>query len=455
MRIPLIVSLCLCVAAAARAQTTETPVPFDSAGRILSVSASLASRLGLTPPVWPVTGNFAEARLYRVSTGGYLLAVTRPTGAVDRFGIDDGQAVALRAAFGEAILRSGGPVSEDAAGVIAEPARGPFVRDQMILAATLYGPALASLTDDGTVASGVYMMSVGGTFFALNDFARRRSVSKAQNALTTDGALRGWAAVNLAAAALDARYSEKGTAVLALTGGIGGSMIGFHRGRSMTNGEAQAAMTISTLAAGAAVGGLVTVVGDDIDDEGRSAAAAALIGGIAGYVGGPLYPRRQSYTVTAGDVQLLRMGSLLGTAAVITPFADADHMDTRVAAGILTAGWIGGALIADRIAARPFNHSESDSRMIHLGMIGGALMGASVPLMLEAESGVFWAGAITGGAILGAKVTQNMMAPAREGAVMRSVGSSSNGARVELNPDAVLFTAMKRPGNHALVSIRF
>jgi hypothetical protein len=38
---------------------------------------------------------------------------------------------------------------------------------------------------------------------------------------------------------------------------------------------------------------------------------------------------------------------------------------------------------------------------------------------------------------------------------MRSVGSSAGNTRVELNPEAVLFTAMKQPGNHSLLSIRF
>jgi hypothetical protein len=299
------------------------------------------------------------------------------------------------------------------------------------------------------------MLTVGGTFFAINDFARRRSITKAQNALTTDGALRGWAAVTLAAAAADANLSEDSGAIMALGGGIGGSMIGYALGKRMTNGEAQSAMTISTLSAGAAVGGLYTVIGDNVNDNGRAAAGAALIGGIAGYAAGPMYPRRQSYTVTAGDVQLLRLGAALGAAAAITPFAEVDNIDARTVAGVLTAGWVGGTLIADRIAVKPFNHSESDVRMIYLGTLGGALMGAALPAMTKTNSAVFALGATTAGAIIGAFATQNAMAPARQGSVMRSVGSSAGNARVELNPEAVLFTAMKQPGTHSLLRIRF
>ena len=56
---------CLVTAAPLAAQVTETPVPFDSAGRIVSINEPLANRLGLTPPAWPVTGAFVEAKLFR------------------------------------------------------------------------------------------------------------------------------------------------------------------------------------------------------------------------------------------------------------------------------------------------------------------------------------------------------------------------------------------------------
>src|SRR5213075_1904238 len=105
------------------------------------------------------------------------------------------------------------------------------------------GPALASLAHDGSVGAGLYMMSVGGTFFALNDFARKRTITKSQNSLTTDGALRGWAAVGLATSMVGAHPSDVASAILALVGGIGGSAIGFNRGRNLTHSEAQAAMT--------------------------------------------------------------------------------------------------------------------------------------------------------------------------------------------------------------------
>jgi hypothetical protein len=454
---PIFLLLALSVlASTATAQVIETPVPFDSAGRIVSVDQSLVTRLGLSAPAWPVTGQFAEARLYQVNTGGHTLVVTRPGGALERFSLDDARAGTLRVAFAEGIARAGRVVAEDAASTISEQARGPFVRDQMVLAAAMYGPALASLSNDGATGTGLYMLTVGGTFFALNDFARRRSVTKAQNSLTTDGALRGWAATGLATSMLNMQLSRNEAAMTVLVGGIGGSLVGYHRGRNLTHSEAQAAMTGSTLGAGAVLGTAAAagLIGDDIGSE-RRAAAAVLAGGLAGYIVGPAYPRQAGYTVTAGDVSLVRLGAIIGTVAALTPFSGVNDLGMNTGSGIATIGWVGGAMIADRIAAKPFNHSIGDSRMIYLGALGGALMGTALPLMARAESAPVWMTMITGGAIAGSIATQRMMAPARDGSLIKSPSSGFSNARIEIQPEGALMAATGQRGNHSLLRIRF
>jgi len=45
------------------AQVREQPVTFDTAGRVMTLTPPLVARLSLAPPVWPVTGDFVEARL--------------------------------------------------------------------------------------------------------------------------------------------------------------------------------------------------------------------------------------------------------------------------------------------------------------------------------------------------------------------------------------------------------
>src|SRR5678816_92862 len=51
-------------AVAASAQVTDTPVPFDTSGTVRSISPTLVTRLGLSDPLWPVRGDFIEARLF-------------------------------------------------------------------------------------------------------------------------------------------------------------------------------------------------------------------------------------------------------------------------------------------------------------------------------------------------------------------------------------------------------
>jgi hypothetical protein len=450
----LVPALLLSAAVAANAQTTETPIAFDSAARIVSVGRSLATRLNLSAPVWPVSGEFIEARLYQVSSGGYVMTVSRPNGSLERFALDDQQFTSLRAAFQEALTREGKVVAEDAATVISEPARGPFVRDQMLLATILYGPALSSLTHDEAAGSGAYLLTVGTTFFVVNQFARTRTISKAQNALTTDGAVRGWAATALAVGATGARLSSDGAAITALLGGIGGSIVGYQRGKRLTHAEAQAAMTMSTLAAGTAIGvGFASgIVGEDND---QAASAAVLAGGIAGYVLGPRYPRQAPYTVTAGDVSLVRLGAVLGSITAISPTVDSD-IDPKAGVAIATAGWVAGAFVADRIAAKPFNYSTSDSRMVYLGALGGGLMGLALPVMARAEHGTPYMIGFSAGSLIGATVTHSMAKPSREGsAVMGPSGNRSNSTRVQFSPEGLAMTLAKRQGFHPLLSVRF
>src|ERR1043165_1054923 len=80
----------------AAAQVTERPVPFDSAGRILTVNPALVRRIQLDTPAWPVKDAYVEARVYLASTGDYVLAVQRDKGVFDRFALTPDQFAALR-----------------------------------------------------------------------------------------------------------------------------------------------------------------------------------------------------------------------------------------------------------------------------------------------------------------------------------------------------------------------
>src|SRR5512146_2415111 len=138
MRFLAVASAMLALSASVRragAQTVETPIAFDSAQRVTAVTPVLAERLHLAPPVWPVLGEYREARLYRASPeGGFVLVAARAGGAFERFVLQPDQAAVLRAAIDAAVIATGHP-GGDLVPDISEPAGNGFARHLTVLSA--------------------------------------------------------------------------------------------------------------------------------------------------------------------------------------------------------------------------------------------------------------------------------------------------------------------------------
>ena len=164
------------------AQIIETPIAFDSAGKVRSLSPALVTRLALAPPAWPVRGAFVQARVFQSSNGGRVLVAERGDGTVERHDLSDAQMEALRSAIDAAMTSIGARVGDERADVISEPARGAFLRNQMILAAALYGPLVASLSDNGQTGTAMYLISVGGSYFALSNISKTAAITRARSA---------------------------------------------------------------------------------------------------------------------------------------------------------------------------------------------------------------------------------------------------------------------------------
>lgn len=445
----------------AGAQVTETQIPFDSTGKVRSLTPSLVARYQLTAPVWPVSGDFNDARLYTVSTGGLVLAVERRSGSVERYAMTEDAADALRSAIDAALKRTGAAVTEAQPDVFSEPARGALVRNQMILSWVLYAPLLSSLANDGKTATALYLLSIGSSYFITTGIGKKVNVTRAQNHLATDGAFRGWAASSglLYTVAGDSADGKTYRA-LGLLGALGGAVSGFRHGRGLTDGEAQAATAFSTFAALTTLG-LAGTTGllrdaDSVDAKLRATVGASVATGLIGYLWGPRYPRTARYAVTKGDVQLLTLGATLGVMAATTPIVDADP-EPELGFGIATAGLVGGIFAADRLLARPFDHTTSDATQIGLGALAGGLMGTAISVIAEPNAtgtmALVTAGAI-GGAILGHKLTAPRRAEARSSR-MPQPGAHLGDASIELNPMGLALSAAGVRGPHALLSVHF
>jgi hypothetical protein len=447
------------IAGELRAQVVETPEPFDSAGQVRSVTPPLAARLQLGLPAWPVIGDFVEARLFGISTGGFVIVVERRTGQLARYALTAEQRNELRAAVTIAMARFGQVVGEERPLVISEPARGAFVRNQMVLAATIYGPALAALTGDPTAGTAVYLVATGATFFTLSAMSRRVPVSRAQNHLSTDGGVRGALMANgLVYVVSEDNASTEAVALATLAGGIAGAVSGFRIGRGLTDSEAKASTAGSTFLAATTLGTLGAAGLLEDGGSARPAVAATIAAGLVGYPVGLLYPRRARYTVTAGDVDMLGTAAALGVMTALTPVVDADTRNQVIWAAA-TAGLVGGLVIGDRLLVRPYNHTQAEATQVRLGAAAGGLIGLGAAALAEAGAQAT-VGLATAGAILGTLGAEQLVAPARAGPRRTSPGRNGaspdrRSARFAFTPGGGALAAVGVPGRHAVLSVRF
>jgi hypothetical protein len=463
------------VAAPLAAQVTESPVSFDTLGRVPTITPSLAERLHLAPPAWPVLGSFVSARLFSKSTGGYSLAVTRPDSTVDRYDLSGDAAAALRGVV-ETALTSGrrAGVGEQTS-VASDPAGNAFVRNQALLGTFLYGTAasvlVAGVSDDASAALAAELMTAGGAFAAA--LARRNMlppVTTAQNSLSVNAAING-AALGEAVVYIAGGADQTGHGAALLVGSVGGTLVGLSAARTMTDAEAASSGFGSRFAAGGALGVMGAAGLLDNKSSGRAAAAVAAAAMIGGYVVGPSYPRRAPYTVTAGDVGAMAATTYIGIAAAAIPFIDRRGFSGRALSGSLAAGMVAGAFAGDRLLVRPRDHTSSEATLLWTGMGVGASVGSGVGVLGNATAQANFALGVTG-ALLGLAATEAAIHPRPGGRGILSSRSSHAGVdtvaesgaaheerarrmQITFDPLGAVFAATSRVGTFSVMRVSF
>jgi hypothetical protein len=438
------------------AQTIETPIPFDSAGRVMAVSPVLASRLRLEGGAWPVNGAYREARLYSVQpTGGFVLVVQRSDGALARTPLTDAQRDALRTLIDAAMITSGRPMGESGSEVVSEPAGFAFARDQALLGLWLYGPLAASLPDNSAGSGAAYLLAAGTSFFAAYGASQSYPITRAQNDLAAHLAVDGAAEGALVAYAANSD-DDRATRAVMLGGAVAGSVAGLALGRPLTDAESHAASAGITMT-GLTTWGVATAFGGG----GRGAAAAVAASAIAGYGIGLQYPRRASYPVTAGDVTGVYTSALLGAGVGGTIVADMKP-SPAAAAAVLTPAYVAGAWLGDRLIAKPYNLTESQGRLLQVGAGAGALIGLALPVLAQSDDAAVTVGFAAAGGIIGASVMMATLTAHHTG-----LGTSETGGlRLDRKPrrsDGVHFDPVpalvgvfsRAPGRYSLLNWTF
>lgn len=455
---------------AASAQVVERPIPFDSAGRVTALSPALARRLNLAPPAFPVTGTWTEARLF-AADGRTVLVVRREDGAQERRELSASELETLRAAVHAGLV--GGVTRAEDPDQASRPAKGAFIRDQLILSSLAYAPALAELTDDAQAGAAVYLLATGGAFFTAAAVARDINVTRAQQFQARDAAWRGFFAARAMAEVFGVDPTDDDgehdlIALTGLVGGIGGSVVGFNFAKHLTDGEARSAALTSTTLALTVLGasGSVGMLDNPSDGERRAVIAGTVAAGVVGYPLGRQLARRAGFTLTGGDVRVARLGGILGAATGLTlgsaTWKDSDGGDAqRLNSALATAGWLGGVFVGTGMGARRFDYTESEAFLLELGAGAGALMGAAVPVLVETDEPLVATMFPTLGAVLGTVAAHSLVGPRR--AMGRSsslelpvrVGASPRRARATFSPEGVALAAAGMRGKHSILSVTF
>jgi hypothetical protein len=449
----------------ANAQVRELPVPFDSAGRVSVITPPLAARLGLSTPIWPVNGDYLDARLYALEgTAGaptFVLVVRRQREVLERYPLDANQRreLALAVDRGNALARiAAGP--DTAPTLISEPVRGAYVVNQTVLGLILFGPAAAALVDDPAGSAAAYLAVAGGSFFVAANLSKTRPVSRAQNHLSWHSARRGALAADLILYSLAGRGTRtKAYDFAALAGGITGDVVGFELGKPMTDAEAHGTSHGSTVTA-ALTAGVLGVAGAFNGDASRLTTGIIVGAGALGYPLGLKYVRNARYRVTDGDVGTLVTSEVLGVSAAAT-FLPNNSSD-KVVFSLLTGGFALGALAGDQWLVRPFDHTESEARLLQVGALAGGLVGGSLLALARASDSHVIFGTITAGGLFGVIITEGLIEPRKSGFGVGSDGpprgathERSSRVDVRFSPESVLFAKMGLRGNHPILSLAF
>ena len=451
-------------AAPAGAQTRERPVAFDSAGRLTSITPPLAARLGLSAPIWPVSGDYLDVRVYATDDAGsaFVLVVRRQRDVLERYALDAGQRRELVMAVDRGNALATGRGGPDAIPTfISEPVRGSFVLNQTLLGAILFGPATSALVDDPAGGTAAYLAVTGGAFFLAANMTKSNSVSRAQNHLSWHSARRGAAAADLLLYSLTGSDGGRQYAAATVAGGIAGDVLGFTLGAPMTDAEAHGTSHGSTVSAALTLGLLGTAGLFDHNTAGARTGTAAIVGaGVLGYPLGLRYVRTAAYRVTAGDVGTLVTTEYLGMAALgaLLP----DRASDNVVFGTLTAGFALGALAGDQLLVRPFDHTEAEARLVQYGSAAGALVALAVPVLTQTSNTHVVVGAGALGGILGALLTERLIEPQRAGNGVGSIAaparlSTVQPSRVDFRfaPESALLAGLGFKGNHSVLSLTF
>ncbi|MBI4726332.1 hypothetical protein HY768_03755 [candidate division TA06 bacterium] len=357
----------LSAAGMAYGQLLETPVPFDSAGKILEWSQKLETRAGLFPDV----ADFKNAVLWKADTV-YILEASNAHGRIRKPLTNSGYD-SLRMKVDSFLNTSG------AALVLNQEGRGAYLLWQIPLSLGWYGPAVVSLIDPerGSTKAGLYLTSAAATYFIPFFLTKNSTLTSGQEHMSIAYGFRGIAAGGALSALLGLDGSRPISGVMLATS-ISGQVAGYNWGKSFTKPQGRVISHYATFG----MTDLPLFFNAIQEDPEEKLMSAAILAGLAGgsYLG---YRLAKGKNFSDGEPTIVATSGWAGMAAgaglYLCAFSKGDEdlirIDARMMSTFCFMGSAAGLYCGHRYI-KGYNYSRGDGFIVTGTAAGGALFGA-------------------------------------------------------------------------------
>lgn len=352
-------------------QAQEKQVPFDTNGKLRTIDAVLAKKIGYFGE-YP---EFQQAMLFQQTDSTYLLEII--TGKKNatfrtRKAMTAAETELFLAELNER-LKQKSPHS-----VLDQGGRSTLLIINGITSFGFYGNAISSiLSDDYSPA--IYLLSAGAGFLAPMLMTRNKDVTMPQAILAGYGQTRGIAHGMLLPLVFDNNVDFRVSLGFGLAGSITEALIGYNWARKSGINEGQASTIgfYSDLGMLVSLGTLNSLGLYEITDEftPNALALTTLAGAAGGLVYGNAVAKKDYYS--QGDVSMSANLFALGAYLPMSIMAAAEVENSRWYTAVGTAGAVAGMWGGDRLARR-YDFSNRQSIFASLSMIGGGLLGAGI-----------------------------------------------------------------------------
>lgn len=424
----------LCFLAMLRASAQDVQIPFDDAGRIMTISWEIESSTRLFPAV----DDFQEARMFMAADSSLFVEIIQRSNRRIRIEITWEDRLRMQVQLNIALKKSRPDLILDQSG------RSSLLWGSTLWSLSYYGTALriALFGDSYSSFALAFPYLFGGTGGYLIPALLTSSsrVTDGAAMLSLSGMFQGGIHGHMLTSVIQGSdYDERIGFGMSVFLGVVETIAGFHYAHADNINEGNASVMAVTGFYGMFAGSMIGVAAFEdgvFDNGGRTFSAFGLAGATAGWVVGKLLTDSRSYT--SGNASVYAVSGLIGTYLPIA-FVSAFEPDVsaQVLTSILAAGTIGGLIVGDQIV---YNRrlSGAQGTTATLATLGGAMIGIGSGILIGTDKAIILAPAIGSAAGLGLSLLSMEDMP---------LGLGSN-VNFQVNPFALAASSVNFP--HAI-----